>query len=62
MRVAEFAANFDGGKMGSQVIALGPGTRELKIQLSREPVVYLHAVQREIALVGVASVKQLGVH
>src|SRR5437879_104758 len=39
--------------MGAQMVALGRGTGTLEIQLSREAVVYFHAAQREIALVGV---------
>src|SRR5712664_2193478 len=35
------------------MIALGRSAGALEIQLCREPIVYLHAVQREIALVGV---------
>jgi len=53
MSVAEFAADFDGRQVGSQMIALGHRAGTLKIQLSRESMIYLHAVQREIALVGV---------
>src|SRR5438046_626069 len=53
MRVTEFAAYFDGRHVGSQMIALGGRAGALEIQLSRKPMVYLHAVQRKIALVGV---------
>ena len=53
MGVAEFSADFDGGQVRPQVIALGRRPGALEIQLSRKPMVYLHTVQREIALIGV---------
>ena len=60
MGIAEFSADFDSGRMGAQVITLGRRSGALEIQLSGESVTYLHAAQREIALVGVGLGKAGG--